>query len=122
MIQKNTVERRLKKKARIRKRVEGTTDCPRLTVFRSQKHAYAQIIDDSTGKTIVSASSVMKEVREQAKEVKKPTDRFKLIGQAVAKKALEKNITKVVFDRNGYLYHGRVKALADGAREGGLKF
>ena len=122
MIHKNTVERRMKKKIRIRKKIEGTTECPRLTVFRSGLHAYAQIIDDSTGRTLVASSSIAKDLREQAKTAKTPVEMFKLIGQAVAKKALEKNITRVVFDRNGYLYHGRVKALADGAREGGLKF
>jgi large subunit ribosomal protein L18 len=122
MIQKNTVERRFKKKNRIRKKIQGTPECPRLTVFRSGQHAYAQIIDDSTGRTLVAASSLTKDVREQAKATKTPIEMFKLIGEAVAKKAIEKNITRVVFDRNGYLYHGRVKALADGARAGGLKF
>jgi large subunit ribosomal protein L18 len=122
MIQKNTVERRIKKRIRIRKRIQGTPECPRLAVFRSAKHAYAQIIDDTTGKTLVAASSVMKEVRDQVKEAKTPIEMYKLVGKAVAKKAIEKNITKIVFDRSGFLYHGRVKALADGAREGGLKF
>ena len=122
MIHKNTVERRFKKKNRIRKKIQGTAECPRLTVFRSGTHAYAQIIDDSTGRTLVASSSLAKDLREEAKAAKNPVAMFKLIGQAVAKKAIEKNITKVVFDRNGYLYHGRVKALADGAREGGLKF
>lgn len=122
MIKKNTVERRIRKRTRIRKRIQGTPECPRLAVFRSAKHAYAQIIDDSTGKTLVAASSVMKEVRDLVKEAKTPIEMYKLVGKAVAQKAIEKNITKVVFDRSGFLYHGRVKALADGAREGGLKF
>lgn len=122
MIHKNSVERHNKKRIRIRKRIQGTPECPRLAVYKSAKHAYAQIIDDSTGKTLVSVSTVMEEGREHAKAAKTPIEKFKLIGQAVAKKAIEKNITRVVFDRSGFLYHGRVKALADGAREGGLKF
>jgi large subunit ribosomal protein L18 len=122
MIQKNTVERLAKKQARIRKKIKGTSGRPRLVVFRSAKHAYAQIIDDSTGKTLMSVSTLSKELREDVKQAKTPIERYKLIGVAAAKKALEKNIKEVVFDRSGYLYHGRVKALADGAREGGLKF
>jgi len=122
MIQKNTVERRLKKKSRIRRKIQGTADCPRLTVFRSIKHAYAQLVDDTTGRTLVSASSTAKELREELKDVTRPMELFKKVGEALAKKALAKNISRVVFDRNGYLYHGRVKALADGAREAGLKF
>ena len=115
MIQKNTVERLAKKQARIRKKIKGTSGRPRLVIFRSAKHAYAQIIDDSTGKTLLSVSTLSKDLREDAKQAKTPIERYKL-------KALEKNIKEVVFDRSGYLYHGRVKALADGAREGGLKF
>ena len=122
MIQKNTVERLAKKQARIRKKIKGTSGRPRLVVFRSAKNAYAQIIDDSTGKTLLSVSTLSKDLREDVKQAKTPIERYKLIGIAAAKKALEKNIKEVVFDRSGYLYHGRVKALADGAREGGLKF
>jgi large subunit ribosomal protein L18 len=122
MIQKNTVERLAKKQARIRKKIKGTSGRPRLVVFRSARHAYAQIIDDSTGKTLLSVSTLSKDLREEVKQAKSPIERYKLIGVAAAKKALEKNIKEVVFDRSGYLYHGRVKALADGAREGGLKF
>ena len=122
MIQKNTVERLAKKQWRIRKKIKGTSGRPRLVIFRSAKHAYAQIIDDSTGKTLLSVSTLSKDLREDVKQVKTPIERYKLIGVAAAKKALEKNIKEVVFDRSGYLYHGRVKALADGAREGGLKF
>jgi large subunit ribosomal protein L18 len=122
MIQKNTVERLAKKQVRIRKKIKGTTGRPRLVVFRSAKHAYAQIIDDSTGKTLLSVSTLSKNLREEVKQAKTPVERFKLVGIAAAKKALEKDIKEVVFDRSGYLYHGRVKALADGAREGGLKF
>ncbi len=122
MIQKNTNERLTKKRARIRKKIRGTANRPRLAIFRSIKHAYAQIIDDSTGKTLVSVSSLSKDLREEVKKAKNPLERYKIIGIAAAKKALEKNIKEVVFDRSGYLFHGRVKALADGAREGGLKF
>jgi large subunit ribosomal protein L18 len=122
MIQKNTVARLAKKQARIRKKIKGTSGRPRLVVFRSARHAYAQIIDDSTGKTLLSVSTLSKDLREDVKQAKTPIERYKLIGVAAAKKALEKNIKEVVFDRSGYLYHGRVKALADGAREGGLKF
>ena len=122
MIRKNTVERLAKKQSRIRKKISGTPECPRLAVFRSARHAYAQIIDDTTGKTLVSVSTLSKDLKEEAKLAKTPIERYKMIGKAAAKKALEKNIQKVVFDRAGYLYHGRVKALADGAREGGLKF
>ncbi len=121
MIQKNTVERLKKKQVRIRKKIKGTPERPRLAVFRSSKNAYAQIIDDLNGKTLVSSSSIEKTLKEELKS-KKPIEIYKSIGVAVAKKAIEKNITQVVFDRSGYLYHGRVKALAEGAREGGLKF
>lgn len=122
MIIKNTLERRLKKKARIRKKIQGTMERPRFTVYRSSKHVYAQIIDDTTGRTIVSASTLSKGLREQVKTVKKPMEVCKMVGADAAKKALEKNIKEVIFDRNGHLYHGRVKAVADGAREAGLKF
>jgi large subunit ribosomal protein L18 len=122
MIRKNTVERLAKKQVRIRKKIRGTSERPRLVVFRSAKHAYAHIIDDTTGKTLLSVSTLSKDLREDVKHAKTPIARYKLIGVAAAKKALEKNIKEVVFDRSGYLYHGRVKALADGAREGGLKF
>lgn len=116
---KHTADRtanRLKKKVRIRKKVHGSTERPRLCVFRSGKHIYAQVIDDSIGKTVVSASSLSLEAKATGKEM------AKLVGQAVAKAATGKNIKDVVFDRNGFIYHGRVQALADGAREGGLNF
>ena len=122
MIQRKSNDSRAKKKIRIRKKIQGTPERPRLVVFRSAKHAYAQIIDDLSAKTLLSVSSVGKEIKEELKGAKTPIERFKLIGVATAKKAIEKNIKEVVFDRNGYLYHGRVKALAEGAREGGLKF
>ena len=111
--------RRYKIKKRIRKRISGTDERPRLTVFRSNKQIYAQVIDDLKGHTLVAASSMEKGVAEQ-KLTK--TEIAKLVGVSVAEKAKAVGIEMVVFDRNGYLYHGRVKALADGAREAGLKF
>lgn len=114
------VERRLRIRRRIRKRVSGTAQRPRLSVFRSNTNIYAQIIDDLTGATIASASSSVKEIASKTNITK--TEQARLVGQLAAKNAVEKGITEVVFDRGGYLYHGRVKALADAAREGGLKF
>lgn len=122
MINKNKVERRLKKKARTRKKILGTQERPRLTVYRSLKHIYAQIVDDSTGKTVAQASTLSKELREELKNVKSKKEICKLVGKAAAMKALEKNIKEIVFDRNGYLYHGNLRAVAEGAREAGLKF
>ena len=110
-------QRRLRIKRRIRKSITGTSSRPRLSVFRSNKQIYAQIIDDVTGVTVVSASS---QKNESAQKVAK-LDQAKLIGKEIAEKAVKAGIDTVVFDRNGYLYHGRVKALADAAREGGLK-
>jgi large subunit ribosomal protein L18 len=122
MITKKKIEHRSRLQVHIRKRVVGTPERPRLAVFRSLKHVYAQIVDDSTGTTILSVSDISKEVRDQFKELKGQIALSKKVGELAAKKALEKNITQVVFDRGGYLYHGVVKAMADGAREGGLKF
>jgi large subunit ribosomal protein L18 len=110
------VNKRLKNKARIRKKVDGHGDRPRLAVFRSSKHVYAQIIDDSTGKTLVSYSTL------EGNITSKNIESAKKVGAEVAKRALEKNIKNVVFDRSGYVFHGRVKAVADGAREAGLSF
>ncbi|MFO8113097.1 MAG: 50S ribosomal protein L18 [Desulfosalsimonadaceae bacterium] len=112
---------RLKRKNRIRTKVSGTQQRPRLTVFRSAKHIYAQIIDDTAGQTLISASTVEKQIREKEKAATK-VGAADEIGKLVAKRALEKGISSVVFDRNGYKYHGRVKALSDGARETGLDF
>ncbi|MBZ5711234.1 50S ribosomal protein L18 [Nannocystis pusilla] len=111
---------RLRRKASIRKRVHGTTERPRLSVFRSAKHIYAQVIDDSTSATLVASSSLVKELASESEKTKR--ELAELVGSAIAKACLAKGITKVVFDRNGYIYHGRVKALADGARAGGLDF
>ncbi len=109
------VERRIKIKYRIRKSVNGTAERPRMSVFRSNKQIYVQVINDLTGKTIVSASSLGMETMPKKEQAAK-------VGELIAKKALEAGVNQVVFDRNGYLYHGRVKELADGARKGGLNF
>ncbi len=106
---------------RIRRRMTGKTDRPRLSVFRSLKHIYAQIVDDARGVTLASASTLDAAIRPELQKLKK-TEAGKLVGQLIAKRALEKGIKHVVFDRGGYLYHGRVKAVADGAREVGLEF
>lgn len=103
----------------IRKRLSGTSERPRLAVFRSNTGIYAQIIDDVNGTTLVGASTSVKEIKEAAGS---KTDKSRLVGQEIARRAAEKGITAVVFDRGGFKYHGRVKALADGAREGGLIF
>jgi len=112
---------RLKRQARVRRKVCGTSVRPRLCIFRSAKHIYAQIIEDTTGTTLVSASTLCKEVGESLKGTGN-IDAAKAVGTAVAKKALAKDIKEVVFDRNGFLYHGRIKGLADAAREAGLSF
>lgn len=116
------VTARLKRKQRIRKNLTGTTDRPRLCVFRSAKHTYAQIIDDTSGNTIAAASTIEKEIAATLCEVKGKVEKAKLVGKAIAERAKDKGIVCVVFDRNGYLYHGRVKAVSDGARENGLEF
>lgn len=105
---------------RLRKRIFGTAERPRLSVFRSNKQISVQVIDDVNGVTLASASSKVKEIAEQAKITK--TEQARLVGKLAAKNAMDKGVTTVVFDRNGYLYHGRVQALAEAAREGGLKF
>ncbi|MEW6060729.1 MAG: 50S ribosomal protein L18 [Bacteroidota bacterium] len=122
MIKKDYTKRRLRIKASIRKKIFGTPERPRLTVYRSLNQIYGQIIDDTVGKTLVAVSSNSKDVKNELASAKSKVERSMIVGKLLAKKALEKNINAVVFDRNGYLYHGRVKALADGAREGGLKF
>jgi large subunit ribosomal protein L18 len=122
MITKNRSAARRRLKRSIRLRLSGTTECPRLTVYRSLRHVYAQIVDDTQGKTLVSVSDLSKDLREQFKGAKGQSSVGKLVGKLMAEKALARNIKEVVFDRNGYQYHGVVKAMADGAREGGLKF
>jgi len=112
-------ERRTRIKNRIRKVVSGTTERPRLSVFRSNKEIYAQIVDDVTGKTIAAASSRDKDIN---KEKGTKTEIAKLVGKSIGDKALKAGLETISFDRGGYLYHGRVKSLAEGAREAGLKF
>jgi large subunit ribosomal protein L18 len=114
------IERRDRIRHRIRKVISGEAQKPRMSVFRSNKQIYVQLIDDLTGKTLVSASSLYKEVLENKSGNKK--DQAKLVGKLVAERCQKLGISEVVFDRNGYLYHGRVKQLADAARESGLKF
>jgi large subunit ribosomal protein L18 len=111
--------RRTKIKYRVRKKVRGTAEQPRLSVFRSNKAIYAQVIDDLDGKTLAAASSQTKDIGD--KKMTK-TDKAREVGKVVAERAKEAGVENIVFDRNGYLYHGRVKSLAEGAREGGLKF
>ena len=112
---------RLKRKKRIRKNLIGTTDRPRLCVFRSAKHIYAQLIDDSLGQTLVTASSIEKNMRQDSK-AKNKVAAATAVGKMIGQRALEKGVKQVVFDRNGFLYHGRIKAVSEGAREAGLKF
>ena len=113
-------QRRIRIKHRIRKKLSGTKDKPRFVVFRSNKQIYVQLVDDTQGKTIVSASSLEKQIAKKG-DINK-TEIAKLVGKLAAEKSVGAGISQVVFDRNGYLYHGRIKALADAAREAGLKF
>ncbi len=112
---------RLRRHYRTRSRVLGTPERPRLSVYRSQKNLMAQIIDDTRGVTISAASTLSEDVQAKVKG-QKPVEAARLVGKILAAKALEKKVAKVVFDKSGYQYHGRIKALAEGAREGGLKF
>ncbi|MBT8379358.1 MAG: 50S ribosomal protein L18 [Ignavibacteria bacterium] len=116
------IKTRERAKIKIRKKIVGSEQIPRLAIFRSLNNIYAQLIDDSTSKTIIAVSSLSKELQAELNSAKGKTDKSKLVGSLLAKKALEKNLKNVVFDRSGYKYHGRVKAVADGAREGGLVF
>ena len=112
---------RLKRKLRVRKKIHGTSERPRLSVFRSSKHIYAQLIDDTSGNTLVASSSVEKTF----KALDKPESKCaaaNMVGKMIGQKAKDKGISRIVFDRNGYIYHGRVKALSEGAREAGLEF
>jgi large subunit ribosomal protein L18 len=117
---KSKNEQRLLRKPRIRKKVSGTQARPRLVVFRSNQHLYAQLVDDVTGATLASSSTQV--LNKDGETLKANKDSAAKVGKDIAAKALAKQIESVVFDRNGYIYHGKVKALADGAREGGLKF
>jgi len=113
---------RMRRKVRIRKKLSGTPERPRLAVFKSAKHIYAQIIDDTKGVTLLSASSLSKELQGQLKDLHGKIAVAQLVGKLIAQKAKTHGITKIAFDRGGYIYHGRVKALADSAREAGLEF
>jgi len=112
---------RQKRQSRVRKKIRGTSERPRLNVFKSSRHIYAQLIDDTTGATLVSASTLIEDVATGLTHTGN-LEAAKKVGEAVAKRALDKDIKSVVFDRNGFLYHGRIKALADAARENGLSF
>ena len=114
--------RRERIKKHIRKRIRGTPERPRLTVFRSLRAIYAQLVDDTTHRTLFTVSSLSKSLQGEVKEAKGKVEVAKIVGRAMGEEAKKSKIGRVVFDRNGYLYHGRVKAVADGAREAGLKF
>ena len=118
---KSRTEVRVNKHRKLRNRFSGTTQRPRLAVFRSNNHMYAQIIDDTVGKTLVSASTLDKDVKAELEKTNN-VEAAALVGKVVAKKALEKGITTVVYDRGGFIYEGKVKALAEAAREAGLEF
>jgi len=122
IIKKSRKETRRKRQLRIRKKIKGTASVPRLNVFRSNAHIYAQLIDDTRGVTLASASSLDKEFKELNLKNGSNIEAAKAVGTLIAKRALAMNIDTVVFDRGGFLYHGRVKALAEAAREAGLKF
>jgi large subunit ribosomal protein L18 len=113
---------RLKRRKRIRKNISGTEQRPRLSVFRSSKHIYAQVIDDTTGRTIAAASSLEKNTTDKKDDVGNAIDRAKSVGKRVGERAKKEGINQIVFDRSGFLYHGRVKAVSEGAREAGLDF
>ena len=113
---------RRRRHLRVRRKVFGTAERPRLSVFRSSKHIYAQVIVDETGTTLAAASTLDPEIREQVGKAHGTVEGARMVGQLIAKRAMDKGIERVVFDRGGYLYHGRVAAVAEGAREAGLKF
>ncbi len=118
---KSRSEVRRKKHMKLRNRLSGTTACPRLAVFRSNNHMYAQIIDDTVGNTLVSASTLQKDVKANLEKTNN-VDAAAYLGKVIAEKAIEKGIKDVVFDRGGFIYHGKIQALADAAREAGLNF
>lgn len=121
MLRKNQLQR-AKKKIRVRKKIWGTADRPRMSIYRSLNQIYVQFVDDNSGKTLFSVSSLSKEITDEVQKAKSKVEKSKVVGTLAAKKAAEAGITTVIFDRNVYRYHGRLKAVADGAREGGLKF
>ena len=118
---KSRSEIRVKKHMKIRNRCSGTPECPRLAVFRSNNHMYAQVIDDTVGKTLVSASTLQKDVKANLEKTNN-VEAAAYLGKVIAERALEKGVKDVVFDRGGFVYHGKIKALADAAREAGLNF
>ena len=122
MIEKSRAEARLRRKKRVRKKIKGTPETPRLSVFRSSKHIYAQIIDDTHAITLVEASSLSKDIKARIQSKGANKEGASIVGEYIAKRALEKGIKKVVFDRNGFLYHGRIKVLAEAARQHNLEF
>ncbi len=113
---------RLKRKQRVRKKIRGTSERPRLSVFKTARHIYAQLIDDSTGRTLVSASTLSKDLKSNVEGISGNIKGAKLVGESIGKKGKAKGVKAIVFDRNSFPYHGRVKALADAAREMGLEF
>jgi large subunit ribosomal protein L18 len=121
MAKESRLEARRRRHARVRRKVVGTAERPRLSVFRSLQHIYAQVIDDSTGRTLVSASTLDSKLREDIGKLE-VHEQAKAVGRAIAERAKAAGIEQVVFDRSGYPYHGRIKAVADGSREGGLTF
>jgi large subunit ribosomal protein L18 len=118
----NKREARLRRKKRVRKKIRGTPEVPRLSVFKSSRHIYAQVIDDISAKTLVHASSLSKDLRQQIEGMGGNRKGAAMVGEHIAERALKNGIGKVVFDRSGFLYHGRIKVLAEAAREHGLKF
>jgi large subunit ribosomal protein L18 len=122
MAKKDKYQARQRRKKSIRKRISGTPERPRLSVYRSNKHIYAQVIDDVQSQSLLLVSDLAKDLAGELESCESKVDRAKVVGRAVAKACLDKGIDKVVFDRNGYLYHGRVSALATAAREAGLNF
>jgi large subunit ribosomal protein L18 len=122
MIEKSRAEARLRRKKRVRKKIKGTPEIPRLSVFRSSKHIYAQIIDDTHARTLVDASSLSKDIKARIQSKGANKEGASIVGEYIAKRSLEKGIKKVVFDRNGFLYHGRIKVLAEAARQHNLEF
>jgi len=122
MITKSRSVQRKHIKLRVAKKIRGTSERPRLTIYRSLHHIYAQVVDDSQMKTLTAASSLSPDLRDELKKIKGMKEIAKQVGKLIGRKAIEKNISAVVFDRNGFLYHGIVKSIAEGAREAGLRF
>jgi large subunit ribosomal protein L18 len=118
----NKREARLSRKKRVRKKIKGTAEVPRLSVFKSSRHIYAQVVDDASAKTLVDASTLSKDLRQQIEGMGGNRKGAAMVGEHIAKRALKKGLHRVVFDRSGFLYHGRIKVLAEAAREHGLKF